>query len=57
MISQEHLNSYRKKFEKIKNKEPSKLKDWYEIVYQDYPELVANLLDSLQEFISNKEKQ
>lgn len=51
MINQEYLDTYRKKFEKIQQKIPVKLKDWDEIVYQDYPELVANLLYSLQEFV------
>jgi hypothetical protein len=51
MIDQEHLDNYRKKFEQIKNKVPVKLKDWDELVYQDYPELVASLIYSLQEFI------
>lgn len=53
----EHLDTYRKKFEEIKNKVPINLKGWDEIVYQDYPELVANLLGSLQEFIDYQATQ
>lgn len=57
MINQKHLDDYRKKFEEIKRKEPLKLNDWDKIVYQDYPELVASLMYSLQEFIDSQSTQ
>ncbi len=57
MINQEHLDTYRKKFEEIKHKIPINLKDWDELVYQDYPELVASLIYNLQEFIDYQSTQ
>lgn len=57
MINQEQLDNYRKQFEEIKQKIPVKLKGWDELVYQYYPELVASLIYSLQEFIDYQSTQ
>lgn len=59
MINQEHLDSYRKKFEKIKHRAEYDLEedlDGY-LLNEEYPELVASLIYNLQEFIDYQSTQ